>query len=224
MAVQSLTRFSVLNVPTCHSCPVGNKQSGLSIRLTSRARTSMIEGSRSQLRAVQPLRQGTDRLNRLTMRSVGTTGSGEGTVTQWGGGSGGDKNSGGGGGGGGGGRGGDGGDASDQPSGKKGIKSSQWFTLIYGAIIVAGGATGYFKSGSKKSLISGVVTGLILLYTFTLLPHDPKRASTIGLLVSLLLSIIMGGRYLNSRRFNPAGSTALLSMFMTAGYLHGIVR
>ncbi|XP_041005370.1 protein FATTY ACID EXPORT 2, chloroplastic-like [Juglans microcarpa x Juglans regia] len=136
-----------------------------------------------------------------------------------------------GGGGGGGGGGGDNkddeecGDGSDENSKKMaGMSMSQKLTLAYAALVGVGGAMGYMKSGSQKSLLAGGVSASLLYYVYATLPTKPILASSIGLGLSAALLGVMGTRFKNSGKIFPAGVVSLVSLIMTGGYLHGIMR
>lgn len=144
----------------------------------------------------------------------------------------------GGGGGGAGGRGGGGSGGSGGNNNKKGgdgefdkdkrstskMSMSQKLTLAYAALVGVGGVMGYLKSGSQKSLISGGVSALLLYYVHTQLPTRPAFASFLGFGLSAALLFVMGSRFKNSGKIFPAGVVSLVSLVMTGGYLHGIMR
>ncbi|KAK0571208.1 hypothetical protein LWI29_012490 [Acer saccharum] len=144
-----------------------------------------------------------------------------------GGGGGGGENFGGGGGGGGGGDDqNDGGEESSEESGnkKKGMSMSQKLTLGYAALVGVGGLMGYLKSGSQKSLLAGGLSASLLFFVYTQLPTKPVLASSIGFGLSAALLGVMGSRFKNSGKIFPAGVVSLVSLVMTGGYLHGIMR
>ncbi|KAH8504674.1 hypothetical protein H0E87_012057 [Populus deltoides] len=136
--------------------------------------------------------------------------------------------SGGGGDGGGGGGGkneGEGGSPDESGSEKKmALSMSQKLTLGYAVLVGIGGAMGYMKSGSQKSLLAGGISASVLYYVYTQLPANPVYASSIGLGISAALMGVMGSRFLKSRKIFPAGVVSLVSFIMTGGYLHGILR
>ncbi|GAB4842873.1 hypothetical protein Ancab_012852 [Ancistrocladus abbreviatus] len=152
-------------------------------------------------------------------------------------GSGKDRGGGGGGSGGGGGGGGDQNDTGDDQgsgesngknknAGKMGnaLSMSQKLTLGYAALVGFGGLMGYLKSGSQKSLAAGGLSALLLYYVYTQLPTKPVFASSIGVGLSAALLVVMGSRFKKSLKIFPAGIVSLVSLVMTAGYLHGIMR
>ncbi|KAK4486727.1 hypothetical protein RD792_006703 [Penstemon davidsonii] len=137
-----------------------------------------------------------------------------------------------GGGGGGGGNGGGGGDnkggSDEDQSGdseqKKGMSMSQKLTLGYAALVGIGGLMGYLKGGSQKSLIAGGVSASLLYFVCSILPSNPVLASALGLGLSASLLVVMGSRFKNSGKIFPAGVVSFVSLIMSGGYLHGILR
>ncbi|KAL1372878.1 hypothetical protein HN51_002947 [Arachis hypogaea] len=101
---------------------------------------------------------------------------------------------------------------------------SQKFTLGYAALVGVGGLMGYLKSGSQKSLLAGGVSAALLYYVYTELPLRPVFASSVGLGISAALLAVMGSRFKKSGKIFPAGVVSLVSLIMTGGYLHGIMR
>ncbi|GER27597.1 transmembrane proteins 14C [Striga asiatica] len=105
-----------------------------------------------------------------------------------------------------------------------GLSMSQKLTLGYAGLIVIGGMAGYVKAGSVKSLASGLFSAFVLGWVYNLLPRAPVQASVLGLGVSALLLVVMGGRFRKSGKVFPAGVVAFTSLVMSGGYLHGILR
>lgn len=119
------------------------------------------------------------------------------------------------------------GESEDQSGGhekKAGMSMSQKLTLGYAALVGIGGAMGYLKGGSQKSLIAGGLSASVLYYVYTLLPSNPVLASSIGLVLSASLLGVMGSRFKRSGKIFPAGVVSFTSLVMTGGYLHGILR
>lgn len=118
------------------------------------------------------------------------------------------------------------GEAKDQDGNKKisALSMSQKLTLGYAVLVGAGGVIGYLKSGSQKSLISGGLSAALLYYVYTLLPTKPVLASSLGFGLSAALLGVMGSRFKNSGKIFPAGIVSLVSLIMSGGYLHGIMR
>ncbi|XP_065851256.1 protein FATTY ACID EXPORT 2, chloroplastic [Euphorbia lathyris] len=119
------------------------------------------------------------------------------------------------------------GGSSDDSGGEKkkmALSMSQKLTLGYAALVGFGGFMGYMKSGSQKSLLAGGLSASILYYVHTQLPTNPVYASSIGLGVSSVLLGVMGSRFLRSKKIMPAGVVSLVSLIMTGGYIHGVMR
>ncbi|KAJ9183664.1 hypothetical protein P3X46_007487 [Hevea brasiliensis] len=119
------------------------------------------------------------------------------------------------------------GDSLDGSSGEKkkmALSMSQKLTLGYAALVGMGGLMGYLKSGSQKSLLAGGLSASILFYVHTQLPTNPVYASSVGLGVSTILLGVMGSRFLRSKKIFPAGVVSLVSIVMTGGYIHGVLR
>jgi uncharacterized membrane protein (UPF0136 family) len=80
---------------------------------------------------------------------------------------------------------------------------------IYGILLIIGGAMGYAKAKSVPSLVAGLVCGFIALllgYRYTW--HFAPEAA---FLLALVLIVIMGRRYLNTRKPMPALVIVVLS-------------
>ncbi|XWS17560.1 hypothetical protein CRYUN_Cryun33cG0077700 [Craigia yunnanensis] len=117
------------------------------------------------------------------------------------------------------------GEFSDDGSKKKmALSMSQKLTLGYAALVGVGGVMGYMKSGSQKSLLAGGLSAALLYYVYTELPTKPVFASSVGLGISAALLGVMGSRFKRSGKVFPAGVVSLVSLVMTGGYLHGILR
>lgn len=115
-------------------------------------------------------------------------------------------------------------DSSDSNDNNKKLSVSQKLTLAYAVLVGVGGAIGYAKSKSVKSLISGAVSTAVLYYVYTQLPTNPVFASSMGLGISALLLGVMGARFKKSGKLFPAGVVSFVSLIMTGGYIHGILR
>ncbi|KAL1533931.1 protein FATTY ACID EXPORT 2, chloroplastic-like isoform X1 [Salvia divinorum] len=113
----------------------------------------------------------------------------------------------------------------DQSHEKKGgMTMTQKLTLGYAALVGFGGAMGYLKGGSQKSLIAGGVSASVLLFVYAMLPSNPFLASSVGLLLSASLLGVMGLRFKKSGKIFPTGIVSFVSLVMTGGYFHGILR
>ncbi|MFK8181770.1 MAG: TMEM14 family protein [Phormidesmis sp.] len=78
-------------------------------------------------------------------------------------------------------------------------------TLIYGLLSIGGGAMGYQKARSQVSLISGLISGLLLLIGAYLLFGGVLAGLFLSGVVSLLLVIVFVIRLVKTKKFMPAG-------------------
>ncbi|MDJ0600514.1 MAG: TMEM14 family protein [Crocosphaera sp.] len=87
-------------------------------------------------------------------------------------------------------------------------------TLIYGILLLFGGIMGYVSAKSKPSLVSGVVSGLLLLISGVLQWQQIAAGLILAQIVTLILAIVFVIRVWKTRKFMPAGLMLLLSVAM----------
>ncbi|XP_072953790.1 protein FATTY ACID EXPORT 2, chloroplastic-like [Typha angustifolia] len=102
------------------------------------------------------------------------------------------------------------------------LSISQKLTLAYAALVGVGGAVGYVKAGSAKSLAAGVISAAALSFVYTQLPVTPVLASSVGLGISGALLAVMGSRFKKSGKIFPAGVVSVASLVMVGGYVNEI--
>ena len=85
-------------------------------------------------------------------------------------------------------------------------------TLIYGLLSIVGGILGYQKAGSQVSLLSGLISGLLLLIGAFFLLNGVLSGLLLSGLVSLLLVIVFIVRLVKTRKFMPAGLMVALGL------------
>lgn len=85
-------------------------------------------------------------------------------------------------------------------------------TLIYGIFAIAGGAIGYKQAGSQVSLISGLISGLLLLIAAYLLFGASPAGPLMSGIVTLVLVIVFSVRLAKTRKFMPAGLMIILGV------------
>lgn len=85
------------------------------------------------------------------------------------------------------------------------------FTLLYGLLSMVGGIMGYRQAGSKVSLISGLISGLLLLIGAGLMYQGNPVGLRLAQVITGILVIVFLSRLLKTRKFMPAG------LMITAG-------
>ena len=78
-------------------------------------------------------------------------------------------------------------------------------TFIYGLISLIGGLIGYFQAGSKVSLVSGSISGLLMLICSYLMNQGFKWAFLIAGAITLTLIVVFSIRLQKTAKFMPAG-------------------
>jgi uncharacterized membrane protein (UPF0136 family) len=86
------------------------------------------------------------------------------------------------------------------------------YYLLFALLTIVGGVMGYLKAKSLISLISGSISGAILIVASFLLPARPILAGVIALCVSVLLAGKFVPDFIHKKAFVPGGLMALLSL------------
>ncbi len=87
--------------------------------------------------------------------------------------------------------------------------------LVFGIVMILGGVMGY-RAGSKVSLISGSLSGLVLLGAWFVSRDQMAVGLWIGVGVSALLSAVFGMRLAKTGRLMPAGGLLVVSVVALA--------
>ena len=83
--------------------------------------------------------------------------------------------------------------------------------LVYGIVMILGGLIGYL-AGSKAALISGSVSGVLLLGAWFLARDHPALGLWGGDVLSALLSVVFGVRLAKTGKPMPAGALLAVSV------------
>lgn len=95
-------------------------------------------------------------------------------------------------------------------------------TLIYGVLAIVGGAIGYRQAGSQVSLLSGFISGILLLIGAYFLWGGALIGPLLSAIVSLVLIVVFTLRWKKSRKLMPAalmiafGIINLASLWMSS--------
>jgi uncharacterized membrane protein (UPF0136 family) len=88
---------------------------------------------------------------------------------------------------------------------------------IYAFLLAVGGMIGYFKAGSRPSLIAGLLSALAALVALGLSIGNSRWGVPLGLLLSITLFVLFGYRYAaKTGKFMPSGLLAVLSLVVVA--------
>ncbi|MGD1856078.1 MAG: TMEM14 family protein [Leptolyngbyaceae cyanobacterium] len=77
--------------------------------------------------------------------------------------------------------------------------------LIYGILAIVGGVIGYLKARSLPSLISGIISGLLLVIGALRAAQGIASGLWVVKIVSLVLLVVFVVRLVKTKKFMPAG-------------------
>lgn len=83
---------------------------------------------------------------------------------------------------------------------------------LYGILSIVGGIIGYKSAGSKVSLISGTISGLLLLIAAYLQLQGQTWGLTLAIIITSILVIVFAVRLAKTRKFMPAGLMVVLGV------------
>lgn len=89
-------------------------------------------------------------------------------------------------------------------------KVAAGLALAYGLLALIGGLIGFLKAGSVASLVAGGGSGVILLVGAALVGKKPKA----GLIIALVLSLLLIGRFASASLKHGAASPIALVMII----------
>lgn len=82
----------------------------------------------------------------------------------------------------------------------------------YGILTLIGGIMGYVKAKSQASLISGLVSGLLLIFAGSAQLMGQSWGLTLAAAISAVLAIVFIVRLVKTQKFMPAGMLILASL------------
>jgi uncharacterized membrane protein (UPF0136 family) len=98
------------------------------------------------------------------------------------------------------------------------IPGSAHLNLSLGGLVIVGGCIGYFRKGSRMSLIAGFSLGSLLLGSGYMIAKTDYvyEGHVLASTTSGIMSIAMVQRYLQTMKFMPAGMVATLGTLACA--------
>lgn len=95
------------------------------------------------------------------------------------------------------------------------METTALIVIVYGFIVLAGGVMGYVKARSAPSLMAGLAFGIALIVSGFCVWHGMRNGLKVAMGLAVALLVVMGIRFVKSKKFMPAGLVALLSAIVT---------
>ncbi|AFZ59782.1 hypothetical protein H6G54_05555 [Anabaena cylindrica FACHB-243] len=89
-------------------------------------------------------------------------------------------------------------------------------TFGYGVLALVGGIIGYIQVKSKISLLSGSISGLLLIFAGYYQLQGQTWGLTLATLVTAILVVLFAFRFAKTRKFMPAGLMIIFGMLALA--------
>ena len=84
--------------------------------------------------------------------------------------------------------------------------------IAYGILAIVGGIIGYVQAKSKASLISGIISGLLLVTAGVMQLQGQGLGLILAIVVTIALIIVFAIRLAKTRKFMPAGLMTALGV------------
>jgi uncharacterized membrane protein (UPF0136 family) len=95
--------------------------------------------------------------------------------------------------------------------------------LAYGIVAIIGGIIGYIQAGSKVSLLSGIISGLLLIIAAFAQLQGQNWGLTLAAFVTAVLVVVFAIRLIKTRKFMPAGFMTSLGVLALAVILNQLL-
>lgn len=95
--------------------------------------------------------------------------------------------------------------------------------IAYGTLAIVGGIMGYAQAQSKMSLISGSISGILLIIGGVLQLQGQAWGLVLATVVTVALILVFGIRLAKTRKFMPAGLMMLLGVPALAAMINQLV-
>lgn len=86
----------------------------------------------------------------------------------------------------------------------------------YGVLAIVGGILGYTKAGSQTSLVSGIISGVLLIVGGIAHLQNASWGLILATVVTLILLIVFVVRFFKTRKFMPAGLMVIAGILALA--------
>jgi uncharacterized membrane protein (UPF0136 family) len=96
--------------------------------------------------------------------------------------------------------------------------------FVYGLLVLAGGIFGYVKADSLPSLFMGSGFAILLIASAYTMTKNHKYGSLCALVLSTILTLFFGFRYIKMENFMPNGLMSILSLLVVAALLYSIFK
>lgn len=95
--------------------------------------------------------------------------------------------------------------------------------IAYGILAIVGGMIGYAQAQSKASLISGSISGLLLIFGGVMQSQGQSWGLILAIIVTGVLVVVFAIRLAKTRKFMPAGLMTILGLAAMAVMVNQIV-
>ncbi|WP_392530559.1 TMEM14 family protein [Nostoc sp. C117] len=95
--------------------------------------------------------------------------------------------------------------------------------FAYGILAIAGGIIGYIQARSKVSLLSGSISGLLLIIAAYLQLQGQTQGLILALFVTAVLVVVFAFRLAKTRKFMPGGLMTILGVLALAIMVNQLV-
>lgn len=95
--------------------------------------------------------------------------------------------------------------------------------FAYGILAVVGGIIGYIQARSRVSLLSGSISGLLLILAAYVQLQGQSWGSILAVIVTAVLVVVFAFRLAKTRKFMPAGLMTILGVLALAAMVNQIV-
>lgn len=104
------------------------------------------------------------------------------------------------------------------------MKAVEISLLIYAILVTMGGIIGFLKAKSKVSLLSGIVSGAILLTAYSVSNRNFKDGCLFGLITTGVLLAVFSIRLAKTKKFMPSGLMLILSAIESCLLVYGFIK